>query len=62
MLRSGEQVSHRAGADGRESWEGPTRLSRAELDQRRARSILLNGFNAPMDTLPVIEKELGFTR
>jgi hypothetical protein len=62
VLRSGEQVSHRAGADGGESWEGPTRLSRAELDQRRARSILLNGFNAPMDTLPVIEKELGFTR
>jgi hypothetical protein len=61
VLRSGEQVSHRARADGGEVWEGPTRLSRAELDQRRARSILLNGFNAPMDTLPVIEKELGFT-
>jgi hypothetical protein len=61
VLRSGEQGSHRARADGGEVWEGPTRLSRAELDQRRARSILLNGFNAPMDTLPVIEKELGFT-
>ena len=62
VLRSGEQVSHRARAAGGEGWEGPTRLSRAELDQRRARSILLNGFNAPMETLPVIEKELGFTR
>lgn len=62
VLRSGEQVSHRASADGGVGWEGPTRLSRTELDQRRARSILLNGFNAPMDTLPVIEKELGFTR
>jgi len=62
VLRSGEQVSHRASAAGGEGWEGPTRLSRAELDQRRARSILLNGFNAPMETLPVLEKELGFTR
>lgn len=62
VLRSGEQVSHRASADGGVGWEGPIRLSRTELDQRRARSILLNGFNAPMDTLPVIEKELGFTR
>jgi ferric-dicitrate binding protein FerR (iron transport regulator) len=62
VLRSGEQVSHRAGTDGGGVWEGPTRLSRAELDQRRARSILLSGFNAPMETLPVIEKELGFRR
>ena len=62
VLRSGEQVSQRANAVDGDGWEGPTRLSRAELDQRRARSILLNGFNAPMETLPVIEKELGFTR
>jgi ferric-dicitrate binding protein FerR (iron transport regulator) len=62
VLRSGEQVSHRASAAGGEAWEGPTRLSRAELDQRRVKSILLNGFNAPMETLPVIEQELGFTR
>jgi ferric-dicitrate binding protein FerR (iron transport regulator) len=62
MLRSGEQLSHRVNAAGVVGWEGPTRLSRSELDQRRARSILLNGFNAPMETLPVIEKELGFGR
>ncbi len=62
VLRSGEQLSHRANAAGALGWEGPTRLSRSELDQRRARSILLNGFNAPMETLPVIEKELGFER
>lgn len=62
LLRSGEQVSHRTGDGGVDRWQGPTRLSRAELDQRRARSILLNGFNAPMETLPVIDKELGFER
>jgi hypothetical protein len=61
-LRSGEQLSHRASATGSVGWQGPTRLSRGELDQRRAASILLNGFNAPMETLPVIERELGFER
>jgi len=60
MLRSGEQVRHRANLAGVAGWEGPTRLSRSELDQRRASSILLNGFDAPMETLPVIEQELGF--
>ncbi len=61
-LRSGEQLSHRADAQGVVRWEGPVRLSRSELDRRRAASILLNGFTAPMETLPVIEKELGFQR
>lgn len=62
VLRSGEQLSHRVNAAGVLGWAGPIRLSRSELDQRRVRSILLNGFTAPMDTLPVIEKELGFER
>jgi hypothetical protein len=62
VLRTGEQLSHRTNAAGVAGWEGPTRLSRPELEQRRASSILLVGFNAPMETLPVIEKELGFER
>lgn len=57
-LRSGEQLSY-APASG---WAAPRLLSRAELDTRRERSILLNGFQAPMETLPVIQKELGFSR
>jgi hypothetical protein len=58
MIQSGEEVSHTL-ADG---WQPVRRLSRQELDTRRARSILLNGFEAPMDTLPVIERELGFSQ
>ncbi|WP_254968626.1 FecR family protein [Cyanobium sp. CH-040] len=64
-LNSGEQLSYLSSptADGEQpGWQPPRRLSRAELDSRRARSILLNGFAAPMETLPVIEKELGFSR
>lgn len=64
-LNSGEQLSYELATSTSGSspgWQPPRRLSRSELDTRRARSILLNGFNAPMDTLPVIEKELGFSR
>ena len=64
-LNSGEQVSYErvtTTPGGRPGWQPPRRLSRTELDTRRARSILLNGFNAPMETIPVIEKELGFSR
>ena len=53
-LNSGEQLAYE-----QDRWQPPRRLTRAELDTRRARSILLNGFNAPMETLPVIERELG---
>lgn len=60
-LNSGEQVSYEQAAP-KPGWQPPRRLSRSELDTRRARSILLNGFNAPMDTMPVIEQELGFSR
>ncbi|MFM8606129.1 MAG: hypothetical protein ACKOBY_11535, partial [Cyanobium sp.] len=65
MLTSGEQLSHESAPTtpgGAPGWQPLRRLSRSELDTRRARSILLNGFDAPMETMPVIEKELGFIR
>lgn len=56
-LSSGEQVTY----DAAKGWQSARALTRAELDARRERSILLNGFNAVLETWPVIEKELGFT-
>jgi hypothetical protein len=56
-LRSGEQVSVSQG-----EWLPPRRLSPSEASTRRRTSLLLNGFEAPMETLPVIERELGLTR
>jgi hypothetical protein len=53
-LRGGEQMAKRGG-----QWQLPRRLSRAEVESRRRESVLLNGFEAPMDTLPMLEKELG---
>lgn len=53
-LRSGEQVTFE-----KDTWLPPRRLSVAEASSRRQRSLLLNGFTAPMETLPVIERELG---
>ena len=53
-LASGEQVTFGKGA-----WQEPRRLSPAELATRRRASILLNGFESPMETLPAIERELG---
>jgi len=64
-LNSGEQVSYGsapASPEGQPGWQSRRRLGRGELDARRARSILLNGFSAPMETLPVIERELGLSR
>ncbi len=55
-LRSGQQLSFEQGG-----WQPPRRLSRSEAAARRQRSILLNGFATPMETLPLIEKELGLT-
>ncbi|MCP9772881.1 FecR domain-containing protein [Synechococcus sp. Tobar12-5m-g] len=55
-LTSGEQVTFVRGA-----WQAPLRLSPAEAATRRKASILLNGFEAPMETLTVIERELGLT-
>ncbi|SBO43794.1 FecR family protein [Cyanobium sp. NIES-981] len=53
VLRSGEQLTYQNGA-----WLSPRRLGRAEALQRRRSSPLLNGFSAPMPTLPVIDREL----
>jgi len=55
-LVSGEQVAFVEG-----TWLAPRRLSSTEAATRRKASILLNGFEAPMDTLPIIERELGLT-
>lgn len=54
-LRSGEQLAFDQGL-----WT-KTRLTPQEASARRQKSILLNGFSAPMDTLAVIEKELGIS-
>ncbi|MCP9833986.1 MULTISPECIES: FecR family protein [unclassified Cyanobium] len=44
-----------------QGWKGPHRMEAAETRQRRRNSELLNGFEAPMQTLPVIERELGLS-
>jgi hypothetical protein len=44
-----------------QGWKGPHRMEAAEARQRRRNSDLLNGFQAPMQTLPVIERELGLS-
>jgi hypothetical protein len=44
-----------------QGWKGPVRMGAAEARRRRRQSELLNGFQAPMETLPVIERELGLT-
>jgi hypothetical protein len=55
-LNSGQQVVLEQGA-----WQPPRRLSQEEAAARRRKSLLLNGFESPMDTLPVIERELGLS-
>jgi len=55
-LSSGEQLSYINNA-----WQEPIRLTQSEASTRRGRSILLNGFATPMETLPVIERELGIS-
>lgn len=44
-----------------QGWKGPQRMDAAEVKKRRRSSELLNGFQAPMQTLPVIERELGLS-
>lgn len=44
-----------------QAWQAPRRLSQSEAAARRQKSILLNGFATPMETLPVIERELGLS-
>jgi hypothetical protein len=53
-LRSGDEMA-KVG----DTWQLPRPLPMAERSQRRRRSPLLNGFSAPMETLPILEKELG---
>lgn len=53
-LSSGQQLAFE-----KDAWVPPRRLTPQEAAIRRQKSILLNGFEAPMETLPVIEKELG---
>lgn len=55
-LTSGQQLTL-----DKQTWQAPRRLSQSEAAARRQKSILLNGFATPMETLPVIEKELGLT-
>jgi hypothetical protein len=57
-LNSGEILTATAAG----TWVGPRRLSIEEVRLRRRKSVLLNGFSAPMATLPVIERELGLDR
>lgn len=54
-LRGGEQLAYKNG-----TW-AKTRLTTQEAAARRQKSILLNGFAAPMETLPVLERELGIS-
>ena len=54
-LSSGQQLAFENGV-----WR-KTRLTQPEAAIRRQKSILLNGFATPMETLPVIEKELGLS-
>ncbi len=54
-LRGGEQLAYENG-----TW-AKTRLTTQEAAARRQKSILLNGFAAPMETLPVLERELGIS-
>lgn len=52
-LTSGEEVLFRGG-----TWQSPRRLSQEEARTRLQRSILLNDFPAPMETMPTIRRVL----
>lgn len=39
-------------------WKGPVLLTREQAMKRRTKSILLNGFEAPMETMPEVEDVL----
>ncbi|MBW4531758.1 MAG: FecR family protein [Aphanothece saxicola GSE-SYN-MK-01-06B] len=55
-LSSGQRLEATPGG-----WKGPRRIDATEARLRRRNSELLNGFGAPMETLPVLERELGLT-
>lgn len=53
-LRSGDRMAKVGGR-----WQLPEPLPMDERTRRRRTSPLLNGFTAPMETLPILERELG---
>jgi hypothetical protein len=57
VLASGDQMAKVGGR-----WQLPAPLPLAERAERRRSSLLLNGFDAPMETLPALERELGLPR
>ncbi len=54
VLEGGQELLFRDG-----TWQPPRRLSREEARTRLSRSLLLNDFPAPMETLPLIRRTLG---
>lgn len=54
VVDGGQELLFRDGA-----WQPPRRLSREEARTRLSRSLLLNDFPAPMETLPLIRRALG---
>ena len=42
-------------------WEPPQPISRQDAERRLQKSLLINGFSTPLETLPDIERELGVT-
>ena len=42
-------------------WSPPVVIPALDIERRLKKSRLINGFSAPLDTLPVIERELGVT-
>ena len=42
-------------------WEPPESVSTQEAESRLQKSLLINGFSTTLETLPVIERELGFS-
>ena len=42
-------------------WEPPQPIPRQDAERRLQKSLLINGFSTPLETLPDIERELGVT-
>ena len=43
------------------TWEPPQPISTEDAERRLQKSLLINGFSTPLETLPEIERELGVT-
>lgn len=61
--QTGEKFSLSSGQvlvydDKKGEWKGPVLLTREQAMKRRTKSILLNGFDAPMKTMPEVEAVL----